>query len=97
MSDPHQWPEPAWLASVAPADREAARLKFMVALAALYHNPEGSPIQMSRALGLHENSLSAVKSRGKIGAELAVRIEQALGRDLFPWHVFLPDLVLGLE
>lgn len=97
MTDLNRWPEPAWLAAVPPHEREAARLKFLVALAALYHNPEGSPIKMSRALGLHSTSLSAIKSRGSISADMALKIEHALGPDLFPWQVFLPELLLGLE
>jgi len=68
----------------------------MVALAALYANPDGSPIQFSEALGLTPTTLSQIKSRGKIAPETALRIEQALGRHLFPWEGFLPALVLDL-
>ncbi len=97
MPGPHPWPEPAWLAAIPEADREACRLRFNVALAALYANPDGSPMQFSEALGLGKGSLSAVKSRGTIAPETALKIEQALGRDLFPWEMFLPALVLPLS
>lgn len=96
MSAPFNWPEPAWLASVPAPDREACKLRFYVALASLYANPDGSPMQFSEALGMKSTTLSAIKSRGKIAPETALRIEQALGRDLFPWETFLPALVLDL-
>lgn len=96
MSAPFQWPEPAWLASVPPAEQDACRLRFHLGLAALYANPEGSPIKLSTALGLTSTSLSSMKSRGTISAETALKIEQSLGRDLFPWEMFLPALVLAL-
>ncbi len=50
----------------------------------------------SNALGLKQTALSTAKSRGKIGTETALLIETALGRDLFPWEMFLPDLKLPL-
>jgi hypothetical protein len=96
MSAPFTWPEPAWLDAVPHAEREAALLRFNIALAALYANPDGSPLKFSTSLGLKETTLSAAKSRGKIGPEMALKIEQALGRDLFPWEMFLPALVLDL-
>jgi hypothetical protein len=96
MSGSHTWPEPAWLAAVPEADREACRLRFNIALASLYANADGSPMQFSESLGMKSGALSAVKSRGKIAPETALKIEQALGRDLFPWEMFLPALVLPL-
>lgn len=96
MSGPHVWPEPTWLSAVPEDDRESCRLRFYVALAALYANADGSTMQFSESLGLHKTALSAVKSRGTIAPETALKIEQALGRELFPWEMFLPDLVLPL-
>lgn len=96
MTAPISWPEPAWLADVPVDERDSCRLKFYVALAALYANPDGSPIQFSKALGLSDTALSAIKSRGKIAPETALKIEHMLGRDLFPWQMFLPDLILDL-
>lgn len=96
MSAPFSWPEPAWLAAVPPEKRDKCLLKFHIALAALYANADGSPMQLSTALGLKDTALSVVKSRGQIGAETALKIEQILGRELFPWEMFLPALVLDL-
>lgn len=96
MSASFSWPEPAWLAAVPPEKRDECRLRFHVALASLYANPDGSPMQFSTALGLKDTTLSVVKSRGKIAAETALKIEQILGRELFPWEMFLPALVLDL-
>jgi hypothetical protein len=96
MSGPHPWPEPAWLASMPADKRESCRLRFMVALASLYANEDGSPMKFSKSLGLHPTALSSAKSRG-LPTETALMIEQALGRDLFPWEQFLPALVLDLS
>lgn len=97
MSRPNSWPEPAWLAALPREEQERGRLRFYVALAALYANPDGSTIQLSQALGLGDTALSSIKSRGKIAPETALKLEQSLGRDLFPWEMFLPALVLNLE
>jgi hypothetical protein len=96
MSAPFNWPEPAWLRTVPLADRDACRLRFYLGLASLYANPEGSPLKFSKSLGMTDTALSSMKSRGTIAAETALKIEQALGRDLFPWEMFLPALVLDL-
>jgi len=96
MSVSFQWPEPAWLDSIPHQKRDEYRLRFYIALAALYADEGGSPIAFSRTLGLNDTALSTAKSRGKIAPETALKIEQALGRDLFPWEMFLPALVLPL-
>lgn len=97
MSQAHAWPEPDWVAAAPEGEREACRLRFYIALAALYANKDGSPIQLSKDLGLGQTALSSVKSRGTIAPETALKIEQYLGRNLFPWEMFLPALVLPLS
>lgn len=97
MSAPSHWPEPAWIAACPPAEREGARLRFYLSLAGLYANPQGSLTKMSIEMGLNANALPSVRSRKVMSAETALKIEQLLGRELFPWEMFLPDLVLKLE
>lgn len=53
-------------------------------------------MKLSEAIGLNVGSLSVAKSRGAMSSETALRIEQMLGRDLFPWQLFLPALILDL-
>jgi hypothetical protein len=94
MAEAFSWPEPAWMTEIPEAERNECRLRFNLALAALYANKRGSIMQFSEALGMQTTALSVAKSRAKLGAETALKIEQALGRDLFPWEMFLPALVL---
>lgn len=73
-----------------PEDQQAqARCRFLVRLAALYYSPEGKLNKLSKALDLHENTLATTDS---ITAEMAVKLESLLGRDLFPRELFRPDL-----
>lgn len=87
-----QWPEPAWLADLPAEEREAACLRFTLGLASLYASPEMQDQELSRKLGHHEAFIGGLKFRGKITAEVAVKIERLLGRELFPRSLFRPDL-----
>lgn len=73
-----------------PEDRkEAARAQFMLRVCALHFSPGGTMKALSAAVGFAPNTLTGVK---KISAELAVRLEDALGKDRFPRSLFRPDL-----
>lgn len=73
-----------------PEDQQGiARCRFLVRLSALYYSPEGKLNKLSKALDLHENSLATTDS---ISAEMAIKLETLLGRDLFPRELFRPDL-----
>ncbi len=97
MSAPSHWPEPAWIAACPYSEREGARLRFYIALAGLYANPQGSLTKMSTEMGLNTHAVANARSRQVMGSDMAVRIEKLLGRELFPWEMFLPELVLKLE
>jgi len=97
MDIPHEWPEPAWLATLDPSERDTYKLRFYLKLAGLYANKDGSIMQLSEAIGLKGAALSTAKNRGQVGPETALKLEQVLGRRLFPWEIFLPDLVLDLQ
>lgn len=49
---------------------------------------------LSTALGFHPGSLSSAST---ITAEVAIKLEQLLGRDVFPRELFRPDLFLTQE
>jgi hypothetical protein len=97
MSDEFQWPEPAWLAELPPKEQAECRVKFALALAAIYANPDHSILQLSSDVGLGKTTLSAAKTRGRVSGEMATRIETFMGRRLFPWHFFRPELISAQE
>jgi hypothetical protein len=69
--------------------RRKAETQFRLRLAALFLSKNGTLMQLAKTCGLHEKSLSALTD---ISPELAIKIEKALGRDLFPREYFRPDL-----
>jgi len=82
-------PMPQWLDTIADEDQDAARSRFLLRLAALYHSPEGKLNTLSEAVGFSPNSLAQLY---RVSAPLAVSLEELLGRDNFPRELFRPDL-----
>jgi hypothetical protein len=89
-----KWPEPKWLLDVPEHERTAARLRFHLAIAAIYANADMLDQSLSVDLGLALNTVGQIKSRGRITGELAIKLEQLLGRECFPRELFRPDLFL---
>lgn len=86
-------PAPHWVTDTqSPKEFDHAQLRFYLRLAALYHNPKGSMCLLSRAIGLSEPALVMIHKRGNMTGEVAVGIEKAVGRALFPRELFRPDL-----
>lgn len=86
-------PSPHWvMAHQKPEAVDKAKLRFLIRLAALYHNERASLGLLSIAIGKSEPSLAMVCKRGEISAETAIAIENAIGRSLFPREMFRPDL-----
>lgn len=71
----------------APDEYDGIRTRFLLRLAALYHSPFGQLKTLSVDLGYHENTLAGITS---ISPELAVKLEEALGADLFPREMLNP-------
>lgn len=93
MSVAEAVPAPAWVTTrQTPESVDHAKLCFLVRLAALYHNEKGSLGRLSLAIGLSEPALAMACKRGQITGEVAVAIESAIGRSLFPREMFRPDL-----
>lgn len=81
---------PPWLSSVNEDEhREAARVRFLIRVAALYYSKEGRMKLLSKNIGLHPNSLALMD---KITPEMAIKLEDVLGRELFPRELFRPDI-----
>lgn len=83
------FPEPPYMAELPEEQRQEARARFLIRLAALYFSPEGKMQALSSACGLHKNHLATLRG---ISPESAIKMEKAVGRELFPRELFRPDL-----
>jgi len=88
---------PSWHDSVPEADRDCARVRTLISLAAIYASESGTLQRLAEGMGINTTAILQAKSRGKISGELAVKIEELLGRDLFPRELFRPDLFVIAE
>lgn len=76
-------------ARVKPGQRD----EFAVRLAAFYHNKNGSLGALSVALGGSASLLHMqLKATGTVNVQTAIKLEELLGRDLFPREFFRPDI-----
>ena len=89
---------PEWLEKV-DEDRQAAeKTRFLLRLAALYVDSEGRLSELSKACGLADNTLATVSRRqDRLSPEIAVKIEEVVGRDILPRELFRPDLFVTPE
>jgi hypothetical protein len=83
-----KWPEPAWIAELQESHRPTAKLRFFLNLAAAYHSESGALTELSESCGLNRAHLNVCRQRGRVSPEIAVRLEEALGRDTFPRELF---------
>src|SRR5688500_4377125 len=90
---PRPWPSPTWLDGVADeTERESERLRVLLGLACIYHSRRGKLADLAESLGITANALAIAKARGQVSPEMAIALEKALGRDLFPREAFRPDI-----
>lgn len=82
-------PLPKYLESLEGDELKSARCRFLIRLCALHYSSEGRVNVLSERLGLNPNSLSQATN---ITPELAVKIEELLGREHFPRELFRPDV-----
>lgn len=72
------------------------RAEFVVRLAALYHKMDGSVGDLSEAIGGSRSMLHmALKSKGGLSAPTCIKLEELLGRELFPREFFRPDIFIA--
>lgn len=72
-------------------DKERARTRFYVRLAAMYHSRDGFTHHLARDIGLRPNGLNAGVSYWTfVPAEIAWKIQEALGPELFPIGLLNP-------
>lgn len=89
---------PGWLDNL-PEERQAVeRTCFLLRVAALYIDPRGSLAALSLACGLADNTLATVaKRQDKISPEIAILVENTVGREIMPRHLLRPDLFVTPE
>lgn len=85
---------PAYIESLPEDERKTAECRFLIRQAALYYSPTGALRNLSVALGFNANSLSSLEA---ISPKTAVRLEELLGKELFPRHLFCPDIFEAAE
>jgi hypothetical protein len=90
----HKWTEPAWIAALQESYRPAARLRFYLNLAAAFHSETGSLTELSESCGLNRAHLNVCRQRGRVSPEIAVKLEDTLGRTHFPRELFNDIFVL---
>lgn len=84
-----KFPIPAWV-------EPEQRAEFAVRLAAFYYTMGGSLGDLSEALDGSRSLLHmALKSKGGINAQTCIRLEELLGRDMFPREFFRPDIFVA--
>lgn len=85
------FPEPKWLQTLPAAERPAARLRWILEIAASYATPEGTMTALSRLCDKSDSTVGKAKFDGQISARLAIKIEQVIGRDIMPREVICPE------
>ncbi len=67
---------------------------FACRLAAVYHNPTGSLGKLSLELGGSVALLHTAVKANNLTPATCIKLEELLGRDLFPREFFRPDIFL---
>lgn len=89
---------PIWFNDLPAEKQEDARRCYLLRLAALHYSEEGHLNRLSTGIGLSNGTLATYLSKGQpLTAEIAIRLEEALGRTRFPREVFRPDLFVTPE
>lgn len=84
---------PRWVEGSPPERQAAEKQRFLLQLAALYLDPKGRLSVLSRACGLSDNTLATLSRRDDpLSPEIAIKIEQVVGRDILPRELIRPDL-----
>lgn len=88
----NQWPMPAWHESVPEPDKQAACVRLLLGLAAIYASEVGTLSALALALQETPEAIRQARARGRVTPEIAIKIETLLGRERFPRELFRPDL-----
>ena len=94
MSQHYQWPMPAWHDSLRSADQGPSKTRILLSLAAVYATEAGTASGLADALGMKPSAILQARARGIVSPEMAIKLEELLGRAHFPRELFRPDLFL---
>jgi len=92
MIPKNQWPVPKWLSDTPDVDKPAAKTRFYLNLAATYCGDRGNITKLARALDVEAKTIHSAIDRGQVSPEMAVALENLLGRAQFPRELFRPDI-----
>ncbi len=86
-------PDPVWVSEgTSEADVLRRRGALLIRVCAAYHNADGSIQALSEAIGLAPRGLHAYRAGGRVVTpEIAIRIENLLGRSVIRREDFRPD------
>jgi hypothetical protein len=86
---------PSWFygLSLSRDEDKIVRNRYLLKAAALAHTPEGSMENLANDLQIHYHSLVRLYQPGRsISAQLAVRLEKTVGKEVIPRTLVRPDL-----
>lgn len=88
---------PRWVqAGKTPEEQIRRQCTMLLRQCAAWYHPSGSVQALSRGLGLGPRTLGAYLSQGRLlPTNLAIRIEQTLGRHVVRREDFRPDIFLA--
>jgi hypothetical protein len=86
---------PAWLEKMEGVAQEQAKVRFLMRVYALYASEEGTVTEFAKVLNL---TMTQIRTQTQsqfwrpLPVETAIRIENALGRDIAPRELLRPDV-----
>lgn len=69
--------------------------RFAIRLAALYFSENGEMSVLSEGLGYSRSALHMALNGKGLNADHCIKLENLLGRDLFPREFFRPDIFIA--
>lgn len=81
---------PVWVNDQAQGENggSVAKVRFLLNLAAAYHNEDASLVKMADALGVSRNTIYAARQEGRVSSQLAAAIEMLVGKNIISRELF---------
>lgn len=77
--------------------REHARLRYVLLLAAVWYSRSGTLAELAEDCGYNKGLFSTCMTRGEVTPDIALALEKTLGREHWPRELFCPRLALPAE
>lgn len=87
---------PRWIDSLSGPEREAAKQRFYLRLAALHVSESGTLRELAASLGRSKNALTryVADTPDLLPVDLAIAIETLVGRETLPRETLRPDIFI---